>query len=1065
MFTRGRVLLLFTFLAFFVNSILAQNAVSTGAISGIVTDSSGAVVPNAQIELTNMETGITQANKTNSTGLYSYPTLSVGTYSVRVTAAGFKIGLITSITVTIGRESSANIKLQVGAANQQVTVTAASSPLLDTTNSSIGTNVDQKLIRNLPLSGRNYTDFVLLTPNATANGEFGVVSFAGQSNAAANSYTLDGATATSNYSGGTRGGTRIPYLFGEESIQEFQVTDNPYSAAYGAAGAGFINTVTKSGTNAVHGSGFYYNRNSGTGNNDAIDKANGIPTPLDILQQFGGSIGGPVLRDKLFYFGDYEQQRQKDPISVINHGMETLNNASFGLPASTILPAPNASFPQNVGLTQADANAGNAAYLQQVSNVLNDIKTNVGTRQRYQNDIVFDPKVDWQASQNDHIAFYYNYNRFNAPGGVITYNPVSNDSIQALPNDFVRDHQANIHWTHTFSPYLLNDVYISYLHDQTGENPSGFAPTAAFPQVYLEAPQFFILGNPTFSLSNTRETEAQFDDHVTFVRGRHTISTGLDFNYDEITDFYYGNFRGTYQFTNPKNFALTAPLRYTQAGGNPTFVFQFPYYGFYVDDKYQVMNNLSLDLGLREDFQHFKQPPGNPAIPQTQTFPNEYDRVAPRLGFAYSPTHKTVVRGGFGIFYEDLVGATYETTAQADGLATQQSTLSLPGNSPAAPAFPNQISTANMFSAKASANVAAFAPAFKAPYVLQSNLQIEQSIDKYTTFSIGTVWAHAVHLRTQTGYDVNLIPPTGTTTYIVCPDNTPAGSGTCNGPTITGPTLDNGLLKDGLIDKNAGQINETFSGGLNNYNSLVAQVTRRSRNGLQILSSFTYSKTMDSIRQFNDQFNVSNTHSPDEIDQRVRLSIGAVYQPVTDGISSKFARMLASNWVISTVTQFNSGRPYTGLLNYACTGLSLNACTGRGDNINNSAYNQSVGGSGITPAPNFGYNHFYGPWIDEGDIGIERRFILHHEQYFSMTAQVFNVTNHQNYFVQAGSGVQALQYNPVGQTCGDGKSVNQTCYLIPDGTTQGSKSPFGELESIDQLNPPRVWQFAFRYHF
>jgi hypothetical protein len=1059
---RNRLISLVLVLIAWIGVAKAQNAVSTGGISGIVHDATGAVVPNAEVELTNIQTGITQRNRTNATGLYSYPSLSVGVYSVRVTASGFKVGIIPAVTVTIGRISSANITLQVGTSNQQVTVSAASAPMLDTTNSSVGTNVDRKLIRNLPLSGRNYNDFVLLTPNATANGEFGVVSFAGQSNAAANSYTLDGATATSNYTGGTRGGTRIPYLFGEESIQEFQVTDNPYSAAYGGAGAGFINTVTKSGTNSVHGDAFYYNRNSGTAANDAIDKANGVPTPLDILQQFGGSVGGPIVHNKLFYFGDYEQQRQKNPISVINHGMATLSVTNFGLPAGTALPAPNADFPQYAGLTPADVSPSNPEYLQQVSNALNVIKTNIGTRQRHQNDLVLAPKVDWQVTQKDHLAFYYNYNKFDAPGGVITYNPVSNEGIQALPNDFVRDHHATIHWTHTFSPYLLNDVYVGYLHDQTGENPSGFAPSPAFPQVYVESPQFFILGNPTFSLSNTRETEGQFNDHVTLVRGRHTISTGFDYNYDAVTDFYYGNFRGTYFFSNPEQFALVDPLRYTQAGGNPTFIFQFPYYGFYVDDKYQVMNNLSLDLGLREDFQHFKQPPGNPAIPQTQTFPNYYKRVAPRLGFAASPTARTVVRGGFGLFYENLVGSTYETTAEANGLPTQQSTLSLPGNSPEAPQFPNQLSGTNLF--KASANVAAFAPAFKSPYVLESNLQIEQALDRYTTFSIGTVWAHAVHLRTQTGYDINLIPPSGKTTYIICPENTPAGAGSCNGQTIVGPNLDNGLLKDGLISKTAGQINETFSGGLNNYNSLIAQVTRRSRNGLQILSSFTYSKTMDSIRQFNNQFDFSNTHSPDEIDQRIRLSLAGVYQPVVTGIESRVGRALAEDWTLSTVIQFNSGRPYTGLLNSACVGASLSACKS-GDNLNNSAYNQSVGGSGISPAPNFGYNYFYGPWIDEGDIGLERRFFVHNQQYVSLTAQVFNVTNHQNYFVQAGSGVQALQYNPVGTNCGDGKSINQTCYLIPNGTTQGAKSPFGELESIDQQNPPRVWQFAFRYGF
>ncbi|HET9088365.1 MAG TPA: hypothetical protein VFN53_12670, partial [Acidobacteriaceae bacterium] len=124
-----------------------------------------------------------------------------------------------------------------------------------------------------------------------------------------------------------------------------------------------------------------------------------------------------------------------------------------------------------------------------------------------------------------------------------------------------------------------------------------------------------------------------------------------------------------------------------------------------------------------------------------------------------------------------------------------------------------------------------------------------------------------------------------------------------------------------------------------------------------------------------------------------------------------------------------------------------------------------LGIAGAGPSPNREFNSYYGPWIDEGDLGIERRFTFHRTQYISFTAQVFNITNHQNYFVQAQSGVQTLQYNPVGPTCGDGASVNQTCYLVPNTAAQASTSPFGQLESIDQLNPPRVWQFAARYTF
>ena len=1079
MFPRGRVLLVFIFLSLMIGKLTAQNAVSTGAISGIVTDTTGAVIPNVQVDLTNTETGIEMPNRTNGTGLYSYPTLSVGIYSARFTATGFKTGLIPSVTVSIGRTSSAGIQLEVGTANQQVTVTTSTSPLLDTSDSSVSTTVNRELIRDLPSSGRNYTGFVLLTPNVNQDGEFGDVSFAGQQGSGSsglangngtNSFTVDGAAASSSFYGGARGRTRVPYVFGEESIQEFQVSDNPYSAAYGGAGSGFVNTVTKSGTNKIHGEAFYFNRNSAFANNDAIDKAAGRATPYNVLQQFGANAGGPIRTNKLFYFFDYEQSRNNMPMSIVNTGMSSLDVTSFGLPAGTVLPAPNAAFPAaNPNSTNANANASNPIYLQQVANALHVIQSNLGTVARRQNDLLFFPKVDWQASQKDHLTFHFNYNKFDGPGDVVTYNPVSFGGIEVMANNYVRDYDTGIHWTHTFSNSLLNDTYMSYTRDTQSDTPSGLAPSLTFPTVMLFSPQFFMLGNPGFAESKTPETEYQFNDHVTYVRGRHTISTGLDFTHDSVNDFEYGNFRGTYAFTSPENFALVHELFYSQSGGNPTYSFSVPYVGFYLDDKYQIAKNLTLDLGLREDFQVFPQPAENTAFPQTGKFPNEYQRFAPRFGFAWSPYPKTVVRGGFGVFYTDLNGVNYEGSALSNGLASQQSSLFLFRPPINAPTFPNQISNASLFAA--SPNISVFSSNLKPPTILESNLQIEQAINDQTTFSLGAVWSHANHLIASSAYDMNLIKPTGTTTYIVCPKDTPETASSCNGSTYVEPNLDSGLLTEGAINPNLGQINALISPGHNNYISMISQVTRRAKNGLSVLSSFTFAKNINSNGvDFNNQFDFSNTHGPSNLDQRIRLSIAAVYQPVTTGISNPTLRRLAENWTISTITQFNSGRPYTGTLNPACTGPNLQNCNGSGDNLNDSAFNEStsntaLGIAGAGPSPNLGYNSFYGPWIDEADAGIERRFIIHGTQYVSMTAQVFNLTNHQNYFVQAQSGVQTLQYSPVGNNCGDGASANQTCYLVPNTVAQGSTSPFGQLEAIDQLNPPRVWQFAARYTF
>lgn len=1063
----GCVLLLAGGIAF------GQSAVSTGIISGQVTDASGAVMPGVQVSAINQATQVRYSTVTNQSGLYRLPPLPVGSYDVAFSMPHFETTQVRAVEVSVGRTTTLNPQLRVGSVTQQLTVEATGA-LLHPTDSTESTVVNQKLISNLPLNGRRYTDFVLLTPNANADGQFGLVSIAGQQGGAdsgyangngSNSFTVDGANATSTYFGDARGRTRVPYIFGEQSILEFQVADNPYSAAYGGAGSGFINTVTKSGTNSFHGDAFYYNRNSATGANDAVDKANGRPQPLDVLQQFGADLGGPIVRQQLFFYFDYEQQREKNPISVINEGQQALDVTSFGLPAGTVLPAPNAPFPVPSSVSAPDP--ANPVYLQQVANALNAIESNIGQRQRRRDDLSFFPKLDWHLSDADQLSFVYNYNRFNSPGGEITYNPVSSDGVEALSNNAVRDHHSTIRWSHIFAPNLVNDVHASYLRDEQIESPSGLVDPN-FPSVSIFSPQYFTLGNPGYSLADTREYQWELNDRVNWVAGRNTLDFGVDFNYDQMIDFYYGNFRGTYAFSNPTDFALAHYNYFSQSAGNPTFRFNVPYFGFYADDKVQVTKRLTVDLGLREDFQIYPQPRENPAIPLTGQFPNQYRRLSPRVGFAFNPVTKTVIRGGFGMFYDIFNGINYENSVISNGLASQQSSAFIHFDSALppdlqSPVFPNRISDPSLFSA--SPNVSIVSPSFRVPYVLQASFEVEQQILPNTVLSVGTMWTHAVHLIASSAEDLNLLPPVGTTQYVVCAPGVVAVP--CSGPSVFGPNLDNGLLLEGAINPNLGQINALISPGLNNYNSLFAQLRRRAAHGLEILGSYTWSKNIDSNGvDFYNQFDFTNTHSPSLLDQRHRLSVSAVWQPQTAGLSSSLAKAVLSNWTFSAVMAFNSGRPYTGLLNSACTGPNLSACNGSNDNLNDSAYNETTGNTavginGAGPSPNFGLNSFYGPWIDEIDLGLERRFHITEKHTISLKAQVFNVANHANFYVQNGSGINATQYNPVGPTCGDGATLNQTCYLVPN----AGPGNFQTLESINELNGPRVFQFAFYYSF
>ena len=330
----------------------AQTVVMNGAVRGVITDNIGAVVAGASVTLASSSNGQGLTRSSNAVGIFLFPSESVGFYSIEVAAPGFHKEVIEAVLVQVGQTTSLNIQLQPGAGTESITV-SGESPLLRTEDSNQSSIVGRELLDGLPLNGRRFLDFALLVPNANPDGQNGLVSFAGEqggqdtgyANAnGSNSFSVDGASANSNYFGNARGGEKVPYIFGENAIEEFQVAVSPYHAEYGGAAAGFVNVVTRSGSDSNHGNAFYYNRNSGTGANDAIDKANGFSRPVDILQQFGGSVGGPILRHRAWYFVDYEQQREKNPITAINSSFTTLDqSADFGVPDGVLLPAPDSA--------------------------------------------------------------------------------------------------------------------------------------------------------------------------------------------------------------------------------------------------------------------------------------------------------------------------------------------------------------------------------------------------------------------------------------------------------------------------------------------------------------------------------------------------------------------------------------------------------------------------------------------------------------------------------------------------------------------------------------------------
>ena len=287
---------------------------------------------------------------------------------------------------------------------------------------------------------------------------------------------------------------------------------------------------------------------------------------------------------------------------------------------------------------------------------------------------------------------------------------------------------------------------------------------------------------------------------------------------------------------------------------------------------------------------------------------------------------------------------------------------------------------------------------YKTPSVVNASLQINQELASHTVLSVGSLWSHGMHLTSSTAYDLNLMQPTGTTTYTLP-----------NGQAVITPNLDSGRLKEGLISPKFNQINALISPGINNYVSLFTQLNRQVAHGANVIAAYTLSKSTPSGVDFYNQFDLGETRGLSLLDMRHRLSVGVVYRPEVS-FSNSGARALLSDWTISMISQFNSGRPYTGVIGTSPAGNSLNDTAALQSTPNTAAGLVGANSPGFGLAPGDGMNSFTGPWINEIDFGLERRFVIKERQTILFKAQVFNVFNSPNYYVEAGMGINP---NPV----------------------------------------------------
>jgi len=626
-----RKLIPFLVILLLAASAFAQSQATTGNIEGRVLDPNGAAVPNVNVSATNKDTGFGKTVLADSEGNFLILLLPPGRYRVEAKAAsGFQPATYDNVTVTVGGKTNLEITLNVGGASAIVDVLGGAGTTVETTRTSISTTVDESRVINLPTNGRNFLDFATLAPgivrDPTRSGDLAV----GGQKGTLNSIQIDGTSSDNTFFGqssGRIGSGRAPSQFSIDTVQEFQVNQNGFSAEYGRAAGAVINVVTKSGKNNFFGSAFEFFRDESlNARNPNLVSAN-RPRPAGQINQFGATFGGPFKKDKAFFFGAYEGQRSNLPNPVV------LRSLPFA--------------PANV---QALLTPKVASY---------DIS-------RQQDTYLI--KTDFNINDKNQLWVRFNQQNFT---GTNLENSGTLSAEEHTGNSNVRTSTLTSSWTSTISANWFNEFRFQYSKDKE----PGLANTDD-PEVSFTANAggindgTFSFGRNNFSPRETTITRLQFVNNQTFITGSHTIKYGADLLFDKIFNFFPGLFGGSYTFASYATLSaqLANPTvqnasRYRQsfAGAGTTGGTTHPNnreYGFFVQDDWRANAKLTLNFGLRYDYQQIAKPPiqnPNPALLaagfDTSFQPKDKNNFAPRFGLSYAFNEKTVIRGGYGIYY------------------------------------------------------------------------------------------------------------------------------------------------------------------------------------------------------------------------------------------------------------------------------------------------------------------------------------------------------------------------------------------------------------------------------
>lgn len=985
---------------------MAQSSV-TGAIGGTVTDPNKAVVPSAVVVVRNIETNKEANAITDGEGRYRVSALEPGNYSVTITLRHFNPFAANNIVVEVGRVTTIDAELSLSPADFG-SVVITTTPIINITQQDFTTNINQTAINELPTNGRRWSNFALAAPASAPEGPFGMISFHGISDLL-NNNTVDGGDNNQAFLSEERGRTRIGYVIALDSIREFQINTLNYSAEYGRAAGGVVNAVTKSGTNDFHGSVFYFDRDNKWGARNPRSflnvLINGSPgvlplKPIDKRRQFGGTLGGPVLRNNLFFFFSYDQQIRNFPAIATPADpafFTTVNRSTTGAG----LKAPNRQ------LTDAQIDA-TVAFLNSLT----------GEVPRRGDETLYLPKIDWNINHRNTLTGSYNRMRWRSPAGVQT-NPTVNFGRQSFGNDFVNVDALNLRLGSTINSQLTNEARFQYGRDHESQFSQTPAPGEPLTGPHSRPPQISITGGITFGKPLGLEKGAfpdekrwQYADIVTVACGAHTLKFGVDFNHvNDLVDNLVSE-EGSYAYSTINDFimdyvnlatsgALRAASRvctgstrlagqcyngnYIQAFGPSAFKFTTNDYNLFIQDEWRYTSRFTMNLGLRYEYEKLpgtqisNELPNLASLPfgpeQTKTLPADRNNFGPRLGFAWDITGngKNALRGGYGIYYGRIINSTIFNAIANTGTIQGQQTFAInPATTPAtAPVFAATFATAT--GTTAPPNIVVFDPNMEAPLIHEGDLVFERLVARNTVVSAAYVFSLGRDLPTF--IDVNLPAPTSRTYTIV--------GGDFNGQTVTSP-----FFAGARPDTRFGALTVIRSLVRSEYHALVLQANRRLTKGLQFDSSYTLSKATDNgqtsvtFSVANLPFNpldLSSDQGPPNFDVRHKFTADVIWSPKFFAAKRRLLHAIFNGFTFAPIIVAISGAPYSA-------GTSGNPAGGVSSGIN-------AAGSTLNRVPLFARNSFRLPKIVDVDLRVSRRFNFGEKMRLVVLAEAFNLFN------------------------------------------------------------------------